>query len=221
MNQHELESRIESCQGLVRTIALAIHKKMHGTHELDDLIAYGQLGLAQAASEFDPSRGAQLSTYAYYRIRGAIYDGGAKMGWQRQTDRRDAAWNDILAEDAENPVEEKGSDRGEWLNGITARMATATLLNSAGDVYSKDVADEAATQPVVEICREELRTHLRLLVDQLPAEYAELIREMYFLGNTMQDAGAKLGMSKSWASRMHAKALQLLGDQLRRMGFED
>jgi DNA-directed RNA polymerase specialized sigma subunit len=33
------------------------------------------VGLAEAARQFDPSRGGQFTTYAYYRIRGAILDG--------------------------------------------------------------------------------------------------------------------------------------------------
>ena len=219
MNQAELESRIESCQGLVRSIALAVHQRLAGVHDLEDLIAYGQIGSTQAAGEYDPSRGVQLSTYAYYRIRGAIYDGVAKMGWQRLT-RRDAAWDEVLADDAENPGNESAPESTNWLEGITERMATASLLSSASE-SALDVADDEASQPDVEVCREELRTHLHRLVDQLPEESAQLIRETYFGGLSMEAAASKLGVSKSWASRMHAKALQVLGERLRRMGFAD
>lgn len=221
MSVPELEARIESCQGLVRSIAIAIHKKLHGVHDLDDLIAYGQLGSAQAAREFDPARGAQFSTYAYYRIRGAIYDGVAKMGWQKMTVRRDAAWNEVLAEDAEKKEEAATSDSGDWLEGITERMATASLLSSSGDSSKMDVADADAVQPITEICSAELKVHLHRLVDQLPPDTAQLIRDTYFQGLTMQEAAANLGVSKSWASRMHAKGLQILGERLRLMGLDE
>lgn len=221
MSVPELESRIESCQGLVRSIAIAIHKKLHAAHDLDDLIAYGQLGSAQAAREFDPSRGAQFSTYAYYRIRGAIYDGVAKMGWQKMTVRRDAAWNEVLAEDAEKKEEVATSDSGDWLEGITERMATASLLSSSGDSSKMDVADDDAVQPIAEICSAELKVHLHRLVDQLPPDTAQLIRDTYFQGMTMQEAANNLGVSKSWASRMHAKGLQTLGERLRLMGLDE
>jgi DNA-directed RNA polymerase specialized sigma subunit len=72
---------IEQCQGLVRSLAVRIHRKLPARIELDDLIAYGELGLLEAAQSFDARRGCQFSTFAYYRIRGAIYDGAAKMGW--------------------------------------------------------------------------------------------------------------------------------------------
>ena len=72
---------IESCQGLVRSLAWKIHQKLPRGVDLDDLIAYGQIGLAQAARDFDVSRGGQFSTFAWYRTRGAILDGLAQMSW--------------------------------------------------------------------------------------------------------------------------------------------
>ena len=51
-------------QGLVRAIARGIHRSLPPFMELDDLISYGQLGLMQAAHDFDPDRGVQFSTFA-------------------------------------------------------------------------------------------------------------------------------------------------------------
>ncbi len=73
--------RIEECQGLVRSMAVQIGRKLPPHVELEDLIEYGQVGLAEAARDFDPGLGSRFSTYAYYRVRGAIYDGLAKVAW--------------------------------------------------------------------------------------------------------------------------------------------
>ena len=88
-------SLIEECQGLVRLLASRIHRKLPSHVELGDLEAYGQVGLLEAARDFDPTRGGRFSTFAYYRIRGAIYDGLAKMSWFSRTEyrrRRRAFW---------------------------------------------------------------------------------------------------------------------------------
>src|SRR5688572_30076999 len=77
-DQHGL---IAGCQGLVRTLAWRIHKKLPPSVDLEDLISYGQVGLAEAARDFDPSLGDHFITYAYYRIRGAILDGLTKLSW--------------------------------------------------------------------------------------------------------------------------------------------
>src|SRR5438045_3523425 len=68
-------------QGLVRAQASQIHRGLPRSVDLDDLIAYGQIGLHEAALSYDPERGGKFSTYAYYRIRGVIFDGLAKMAW--------------------------------------------------------------------------------------------------------------------------------------------
>ena len=77
-----------SHQGLVRAIARGIHRSFPSYIDLDDLIGYGQLGLTQAARDFDPERGIQFSTFAYYRIRGAILDGANQMNWLKRTTRK-------------------------------------------------------------------------------------------------------------------------------------
>src|SRR5437867_7017327 len=77
----EIQVLIEGCQGLVRSLAWKIHRKLPPHVELDDLIAFGQLGLVQAARDYDPSKGSKFITYAYYRIRGSIFDGLSKMAW--------------------------------------------------------------------------------------------------------------------------------------------
>ena len=70
---------VVSCQGLVRSLAWKIHCKLPRSVDLEDLVCYGQIGLVEAARDFDSSRGGQFTTYAYYRIRGAILDGMSKM----------------------------------------------------------------------------------------------------------------------------------------------
>ena len=64
------EQLIAECQGLVRSIALKVHRNLPDFLDVEDSIAYGQIGLAEAARDFDPSQGHQFSTYAYYRVGG-------------------------------------------------------------------------------------------------------------------------------------------------------
>lgn len=43
--------------------------------EYADLVAYGAIGLLQAERDFDPARSVKFTSYAWKRIRGAIFDG--------------------------------------------------------------------------------------------------------------------------------------------------
>ena len=100
MEQQTTQELMNGCQGLVRSIAWKIHQKVPRNVELDDLIGYGQVGLAEAARDFDQSRETQFTTYAYYRIRGAILDGLSTMSWFKRADyyrgRYEHAANNVL-----------------------------------------------------------------------------------------------------------------------------
>jgi RNA polymerase sigma factor FliA len=172
---------IEENQGLVRSLAVSIRRKAPQQVELDDLMAYGEVGLAEAAQDFDPSRGAQFSTYAYYRIRGAIYDGLSKM----------------LCNSPHRP-----SSQPVQYQAVEDGQPGASLV------------DYAASEPAAIAMDREVSQRIRALIDALPAEEGSLIRATYFEGLTLQEAGQRLGFSKSWASRLHAKTLRHLAQVL-------
>ena len=68
------EELILSNLSLVRHILGRLSARLpHGT-DLDNLEAAGVLGLVEAAHRFDPERGVRFKTFAYTRIRGAIFD---------------------------------------------------------------------------------------------------------------------------------------------------
>jgi RNA polymerase sigma factor for flagellar operon FliA len=62
---------------------------------------------------------------------------------------------------------------------------------------------------------------VRELVKKLPATESRLIQLVYFEGYTLQDAGDLLGISKSWASRLHAKILESLATEMRQLNLHD
>ena len=78
-SQCQREQLIEQGQALVFSLAARIARSVPVRVDLEDLIGYGELGLAQAARDFVPDRGAEFTSYAYYRVRGAIFDGLAQM----------------------------------------------------------------------------------------------------------------------------------------------
>lgn len=222
-----IQQRIEGCQGLVRSLAVGIHRKVPSNVDLDDLIAYGQVGLVEAARDFDPSRGSRFSTYAYYRIRGAIYDGLGKMSWFGRAEHNHVRYeqmaNEVLSQEAEQSgaAGETAADDVLWLRNITRALAVvhlATQRESEGEIESASLVDPASQPALSNLIRREIHDKLHELIDALPAEAAALIRATYFEGLTLQEAGRRLGVSKSWASRLHAKALQRLAHSLRMQG---
>jgi len=221
------QTRINECQGMVRSLAASIRRKLPPRVDLDDLIAYGQVGLAEAARDFDPSRGSRFSTYAYYRIRGAIYDGLSKMSWFSRTQYKQVRYqqmaNEVMRNDGETAKDESASQQSnaQWFGDLSRALVVVHLATRAGDaddVGAATPADTSMPEPDNIAIGREIGQKLHELVDALPDEAGQLIRATYFEGHTLQEAAKRLGISKSWASRLHAKTLQRLARSLRRMG---
>lgn len=75
---------------LVHYIARCIHKRLPRHVLLEDLVHAGVIGLIDALGKFDPRKHVQLSSYAKYRIRGAILDSLRGGDWGPRDLRRKA-----------------------------------------------------------------------------------------------------------------------------------
>jgi RNA polymerase sigma factor for flagellar operon FliA len=185
--------------------------------------------LAEAARDFDPEQGSQFSTFAYYRIRGAIYDGISKMTWfgragQRQV-RGEQRTNEVLAAEAEQTAKVPSASLEEdahWFRDLSRALAVVYLVSygsASGEKREADFVDPAAL-PSQTVMDDEIVKQLHTQIDTLPAEESKFIRALYFEGQTLQQAGEQLGISKSWASRLHHKVLQRLARSLGSVGME-
>src|SRR3984893_4707873 len=72
---------VEANLPYAHAIAAEVIRKLPFDQERKDIQGWAELGLVEAANSFDRTRGVQFTTFAYYRIKGAIYDGVRKMGW--------------------------------------------------------------------------------------------------------------------------------------------
>jgi len=222
-DSHQL---ILGCQGLVHSIASKIRKSLSVPVDMDDLIGYGQLGLAQAASEFDPERGVKFSTFSYYRIRGAIYDGLTQMAWFRRAPHSQTKFqqmaNEVLRLEADEAKDDQSSNvesNGKWFSNLTRTLSMAHLNSYRGEGWDEDgqgdVVDSSTVLPPVLASKKEISEKLYQLVESLPLQSALLIRIAYFEGNSLQETSEIMGISKSWVSRLHARALEKLAHSMK------
>jgi RNA polymerase sigma factor for flagellar operon FliA len=207
--------------GLVKALAWKIHQQLPPSVELDDLVGYGCVGLAEAARSFDGTRGLKFSTFAFYRVRGAILDGLSQMAWFRRDKFEGRAYRHTPDEGdtGDNPspdevAEDRGPARTRWAKKAMLQLDQAgkegSLADSVAD-YRGGNADRVADA--------EVQARVRELVDALPKAAAELLRATYYEGLTLKDAAARLGRDKSWASRLHARTLYELGRVLKAEGL--
>jgi DNA-directed RNA polymerase sigma subunit (sigma70/sigma32) len=75
---------------LVKAIAIRVRGSVPVQVDQDDLVHAGILGLIDAANKFNPEKQGGFSSYAKYRIRGAILDSLRQLHWTSR-DMRHAA----------------------------------------------------------------------------------------------------------------------------------
>ncbi len=80
-NSSDVAQLVQEYGTLVRRIALHLLARLPDHIDVDDLIQAGMVGLLEAASKFDDTRGASFATYAGIRIRGSMVDEIRRGDW--------------------------------------------------------------------------------------------------------------------------------------------
>jgi len=191
-NQARHDALVLEHQGLVRAIAWRIHRKLAGKAELDDLIAYGQLGLLEAIAAFDATRNHKFTTYAWHRIRGAILDGLGRMTWFARAD----------------------FERGDYESG-----AGGENRRPARNEFDATTMPDREPGAAERAMRLELIAFLADLVATLPEKEAALLRATFYEGRTLTEAARRIGISIPWASRLQTRTLADMRVALERKGF--
>ena len=209
---------------LVEGIARKVKRTLGGAIEVDDLVGYGRKGLVEAAERFDGRAGVAFTTFAYYRIRGAMYDGIRTMGWYSRADyaryRAEERANQYLqtqsdqegAARAQNPGAAGSGkpDAGETLASIADTLSGVATIHITSLEAASRVADESAPAPDSAVDTVRLSRRVREALKALPDKERQLMELYYFGEKNLEEAGAQLGLSKSWACRLHARAVDLL-----------
>jgi RNA polymerase sigma factor for flagellar operon FliA len=213
---------VERHLDLARRAAAMIHPRVREHVALEELVALANAGLAEAAHRYEPARGVAFARFAWYRVNGAILDG---LRQATQLPRR--TWARLVAlraasEYLENLGErERGAtDRGAApAGGAEALAQLKHTLSAIRTMYVTSLEamrergfDAAGDAPGAadRIDASRMARRLRDALARLPDKERALMTKHYWEGKNLVQAGAELGMSKSWASRLHAQAVEKL-----------
>jgi RNA polymerase sigma factor for flagellar operon FliA len=76
------------------------------------------------------------------------------------------------------------------------------------------VTDDRLPSPDATIDSARLSLRLRAAIKTLPDRERQLMDLYYYNSKNLEEAGQQMGLSKSWACRLHARAIQLLRDAM-------
>jgi RNA polymerase sigma factor for flagellar operon FliA len=210
---------------LVDAIARKMARGLPRTAEIEELIGFGRIGLVEAANKYDPAFGCQFKTFAYYRIRGAICDGIRSLTWftHRVAQRLaleesfDAMSEYMIEEEGERPAAQPLQVQVASLKLTVEKMALACML-STDDIDAPDHASEA--KPVDEdLAERQIHGLLREALEELDPRQRHIIHGVFFDGRTITACGEDLGLSRSWAKRLHDRGLSDLLEICRGRGL--
>jgi RNA polymerase sigma factor for flagellar operon FliA len=202
----------------VRKLAREIQRKLPNHASFDDMVGFGEVGLVEAANSFDPHAGVAFTTFAFYRIRGAIFDGIGKMTGLTPALRRQVnqeAGMDQVAQDAAAPAETSQDPEvlARSFGDAVKRLGAVFLAsNLSDDEKPLDSADHGTPDQLIE--QAEMVAKLKEAVAKLSPELLQIITLFYFEQKSMSEIGAVIGKDKATVSRRHAKAIEALAAAL-------
>lgn len=200
-------------QGYAEALATDIAKKLPSHVEREELVGFAMVGLAEAAASFDVTRGVSFETFAYYRIRGAVFDGLRKMAWLPPRTRQTVvmqAGSDLVAEDAAGAAQGDLSQACRVLSQATRDIGAVFLASQLGDFDDDETTESAAA-----VCEHrESIDRLVGAVETLPQADQDLIKSLYVEQLSMGECGQMLGVNKATISRRHAKVISKLREAL-------
>jgi len=214
----------------VHYIAARMHERLPNQVEFADLVQAGVIGLISAYRAFDPTKNAQFSTFAKFRIRGAILDSLRALDWGSRDIRRKAR---DLSEAAlklqgllgRHPTKEEiAAEMGLTLAHLNEMQTELDSLYVLGQVNSSpessqahDLVESAAStwdNPFQMYCKAEEKQRLAIAVAELP-EREQLILSLYYAEElTMKEVGQVVGLAASRVSQIHAATLLKLKQSL-------
>ena len=221
------DALIEQHRSYARALAVKVRQTLPASVDLDDLVAYAEIGLIEAAERFDVRRGVSFSTFSHYRIKGAIYDGLREMGYYTRSANVRLRWttnaNDIVqqsVDDAQAAQERAGSssvdDEIASAQSLIDTLIPVYLLSLGSDTVPEIVDQHALSMEQLE--EQELIRIVLAILSELSEEEQQLIQALYFRHTSMTELAAQMGITKSWISRLHTRAIKHLRERLAAVG---
>jgi RNA polymerase sigma factor for flagellar operon FliA len=204
--QSGTRSLVESHLGYAHAIAADMLKTLPPSVDRADLESAAVFGLLQAANAYDPSRGISFATFAYYRIRGAMYDDLRRAC--RASNFKEAA-NCYMLDYSSQPAP-AAEPEAEYLEvkRITSNVITTYLLSL--ESMPREPGDRLNESPLDRLLGLERQKQLREALSRLPERNRKVMEGYYFSDLSFSQIGQELGLSESSAWRIHAKSLEML-----------
>jgi RNA polymerase sigma factor for flagellar operon FliA len=222
-NAAERERKLVEHLPMVRFIARRIHERLPQHVEMDDLVSAGVFGLMDAYNKFDHSKQVQFTSYAQFRVRGAILDSLRMLDWSPRALRRkgravEDATRDLTQRFGRAPQEAEIAEAmqlslGDFqqllgdLKGLEIGSLHAERSEDSGEEELAFLPTAPEADPLFQVMQGESKQRLIDAIDALPEKERLVLTLYYYEELTMKEIGLTLGVVESRVSQIHSAAV--------------
>jgi len=200
---------------------------------IEDLVSAGIVGLLEAMQRYDPSQKATLSTFADFRIRGAIIDEIRSMQWASKDARKKLEEVRNIYSQIEKDFNRIATDEevAEKLNitldELYKTLATANIMNMLNIedlAIGRDgeplnilecISEKSGRDALEEMTLKELNVTLGKAIEELSEKERLVVTLYYYEELTMKEIGLVLNISESRVCQLHGKAIIRLKNKIK------
>jgi RNA polymerase sigma factor for flagellar operon FliA len=222
-NQIDKIALLEQQTVLVKRIAYHLLARLPASVQVDDLIQSGMIGLFEAASNFDNSKGASFETFAGIRIRGAMLDEMRRGDWTPRSVHKNSRMisEAIKVLEAELGRDVSDIEVAEKLNiplndyhHILREVSTGKILGIDDLAVNEDAIklcdNNLGDDPYQSIEHNAFKKGLAECIKSLPEREALVLSLYYDEELNLREIGQVLDVSESRVSQIHSQAMHRL-----------
>lgn len=207
----------------VRLIANMVKGKVGAQVDFDDLLHAGMIGLLDAIDKYDDSHKTRFSTYAEFRIRGAILDSLRSLDLLTRTSREKANKlkktllhlnSELGREPTQNEVAKAMSMSMEEYHRLLDQVKSITLCNlddtqgdDEGRSYNETISYPDEVSALDALSDASMRAMVKDGIKKLPDRLKQIILLYYYKNMNMKEIGKTLGLSESRICQLHTEAI--------------
>lgn len=217
---------------LIKKIAGKLSIALPPSLDVEDLVGSGIIGLLEALERFESSRGVQFSTYATWRIKGAMIDEIRKtspaprsyFSQYRQVHQAEEKLRQTLGRE---PAREEIASLLGWsasmVEQVWANYNLMALVSLEKMILSGDGEDSLTLEGVISspdptpeevLTEKEQVEQLAAAIDRLPEREKLMLSLFYYEELSKKEIAGLLKVSAARISQLHARAIERLRQSL-------
>lgn len=224
VTDYEREDLIKSYLPLVKKVVHRLSGRLPKDVDVKEMLNSGIIGLVDALEKYDPKHETNFSTYAQFRIRGAILDSFRSQDWlprslRFKSHKIETAYHRIeqklgrpasdeeVAKELDIPVDELQRLLGEVGSIVMLSFEELGFGHGEERFQAEEWLASKTADPLTKLLGNEKVGLIARALDRLP-EKERLVISLYFYEElNLKEIGEILGVTESRASQIRSRAL--------------